>query len=106
MPIEPMKIIYLVSASLDNGVKDAREKGWTQIGYTRFVTPGRNDVRIISRSADLVPFAGQTPMLKGSDYEDGPPAKSPEYILEAWIKNKNEFDRFVVEGNGVWVERL
>jgi hypothetical protein len=104
--VEPMRIVYLVTASLDNGVREAREHGWAQIGYTRFVTSTRNDVRVISRAADLTPFAGKTPMLKAGDYEEGPPPKSPTHMLEAWIRNKDEFDRFVVEGNGVWIAEL
>jgi hypothetical protein len=102
--IEPMRVVYLVAASLDQGVKDCRERGWQQIAYTRFVTTTREDVRVVCRGSDVTPFAGRTPMVKGSDYDEGPGEKAPEHMKDAWLKMRIDVDRFVEEGNGIWVE--
>jgi len=102
--IEPMRVVYLVAASLDQGVKDCRERGWQQIAYTRFVTPERNDVRVVCRGSDVTPFAGRTPLVKGSDYDEGPGEKAPQHMQDSWLKMRIDVDRFVEEGNGEWVE--
>lgn len=97
-------IAYLIAADIERGIKDCRARGWTQIARCLFVTgESRVDssrIQIVNRSAELPVQPGGTPMLKGSDYESGP----GDYRREAWVKEKDVFDRYVTEGAGRWVE--
>ena len=104
-----MTIFYLVSATEAQGIKDAAERGWERIAAHRFVTLSKDDVRLIWRYASLLPMAGQTPMIKGSDYESGPPPED-RMAWERWsgegsgLGDKARFDAFVADGHGRWVE--
>lgn len=102
-----MSVIYLVATSLNAGMAEARShRDWVQIGYVRFVTPEKHDIRVVCRAAELMPFAGETPMIKGGDYDAGPGGEGPyaESQRAAWVKNREEIDRFAAEGNGKWVD--
>ena len=105
--IEAMRIVYLVCADIEHGVKAGQERGWTRIAHNRMVTPERVDVRLVSRINDLVPFAGSTPMMRGPDYDEQPPGRIER---QRWcggdgeeIGERARFERFVADGNGVWV---
>lgn len=107
-------IFYLVAATDTQGIRDAETRGWVRLGRTRFAVPEENpgrvikdEVRVVSRLADLFPIAGGTKMLKASDYDDGPVEKIAfgRWVgVEGQIGEKEKFDRFVAEGHGVWVE--
>lgn len=101
-------IAYLVCAEDATGFSDCEERGWQRIALNRFVTEERDDIRVISRIQQLVPFAGQTAMIKGSDYENGPDG---EVALMRWIGGgngqrgeKERFDEFVATGSGAWFD--
>jgi hypothetical protein len=96
-------IAYLVCCSEERGIADCMERGWIGIARLRYVTPEKDDVRIVRRASDLVPLAGKTPMLRGSDYEDGP-ASDDEQAMNRWIKEKDVFDSFVASGAGEWID--
>ena len=102
-----MTIFYLVAATEAQGIKDAAERGWERIAAHRFVTPNKDDVRLIWRYASLLPMAGPTPMIKGSDYETGPPPED-RMAWERWagsedrMGDKARFDAFVADGYGRW----
>lgn len=101
------RVLYLVAATDGQGVKDAEGHGWERIAATRFVTSGKDDVRIVSRTVDLHPLAGETPMIKGSDYDSGPEAK---FLRQRWLGTderageRQRFEEFMRDGNGVWID--
>lgn len=95
---------YMIGSTTIRAIEDARTRGWTQIAFGRFVTPQNVDVRVISRAADLIPFADKTPMLRSSCYDD-PPAEN-EPAMEAWFKQQEMFDALVESGKGEWVDSL
>lgn len=104
-----MTIKYLVVATEERGAADAAERGWVRLAYARFASPEKDDIRMVRRTADLIPYGGgKTQMIRGSDYEDGP-AVHPDRpgdieLLERWLREKESFDKFVSEGHGEWVE--
>jgi hypothetical protein len=98
------RVFYLIAPSVEGGVADAASRGWQQVARTRFVTAEKEDVRLICRFNELVPFPdGSTPMLRGSGYEDGE-GLVMEHTLDQWIKDKQRFDEFAESGEGVWLE--
>lgn len=101
-----MTVAYLVSAVHDAGVKEAIANGWTQIAFSRFVTPEKHDIRLVNRASELIPMAAKTPMFRGKDYEKGPPGEPEDRTVMLWAKERASIDRFVAEGNGEWVESL
>lgn len=99
--IRMRQVIYLVAPSIGAGVADALARGWRQIARTRFVTPEKNDIWLVCRFNEFVPFrGGATPMIKAAGYDEGEGA----LVLENWIKDMERFDEFVKSGQGVWVE--
>ena len=100
------RVFYLVSATEEQGIKDAASRGWERIANARFVTPEKDDIRVVCRVSDLHPLAGVTPMYKGSDYDEGPEVK---FLRDRWLGEegrageREKFERFVAEGNGQWV---
>lgn len=96
-------ITFLVASTDDRGIKDAMDRGWVRVARTRFAVARGCEVRVVRRVADLLALLGGTPMIKGSDYEDGPDGAS-EAGLMAWIAEKERFDEFVAQGAGFWVE--
>ena len=100
-------IAYLICADEHAGFAEAEARGWKRIAFNRYVTDERDDIRVISRAAQLAPMAGQTNLIKGGDYEDGP---ADEGALVRWIGGngrigeKDKFDDFVATGNGVWLD--
>jgi hypothetical protein len=97
-----MTVKYLVCATEERGIADANERGWTRLAYARFATPEKDDVRLVRRFVDFIPVAGTTAMMRGSDYDDGPP-DIPPGRAEQWLKERASFDKFVEDGHGVWV---
>lgn len=101
------RVFYLVAATEAQGIKDAEARGWSRIARSRFVTPEKDDVRVVWKLDDLIPLPGGTPMIQGSDYESGP---SSDWGMARWAGDdqhegeKARFDKFVAEGNGEWVE--
>ena len=101
-----MTVAYQVNAVHEVGVAEAIAKGWTQIAYSRFVTPEKHDIRLVTRANELIPMTPRTPMFRGADYDDGPPGDPEDRPVMLWLKEKAAIDKFVAESNGVWVERL
>jgi hypothetical protein len=101
-------IAYLVSATATAGVDEALRRGWTRLAAFRFATPQKHDIRLVTRIADLVPTAGVTLLIKGSDYDSGPPA-ADGLACRAWqgrdgaAGQRVEFDAFVASGKGRWI---
>ena len=97
----PGAVVYFVAPTEEMGIADAQSRGWAGIARLRYITQAKNDVRIVSRASEMVPFGGRTPMMRCRGY------KSPKGLTQmqraAWERNREEFDRFVVEGNGIWV---
>jgi hypothetical protein len=101
MATEMRRVMYLVAPSVEAGVADALARGWRQIARSRFVTPESNDIWLVCRFNEFVPFRGEaTRLIKAAGYEDGEGA----LVLENWIKSMEKFDEFVESGQGVWVE--
>jgi hypothetical protein len=96
------KIVYLVCSSIESGVKDAEARGCTRIGRTRFATPLKDDLRVVSRFIEMIPMAGMTTLIKASDFEDMPNSPS-ELVQERWLENHDAFEQFVADGHGQWV---
>ena len=100
------RVLYLVAATEASGIKEAEGRGWTRIARLRFVTPEKDDVRVVSRLNDVLVQPAKTPLIKGGDYDDGPDS---EWDMARWAGDeqrtgeKERFDGFVAEGNGVWV---
>lgn len=100
-------ILFMVAAAYETGRADALERGWKQIATHRFVTADRDDVRLITRFRDMIPGGGQTPFIRAKDYETGPDDETEEQgKLKAWIKEKEQFDQFVQDGSGIWIDPL
>lgn len=103
------RVFYLVASTEAQGIKDAEARGWDRIARSRFVTPKKDDVRVIWKLDDLIPIPGGTPLIKGSDYESGP---TSDWDMAKWIGDgyregeKDRFDRFVADGNGEWIEAV
>jgi len=101
------RVIYLVAASEAKGIAEAEARGWVRIARGRFVTPGKDDIRLVCRLDDLAVLPGGTPMLKAPDYDDGPDS---DWEMARWagderrVGEKTRFDKFVAEGHGRWVE--
>jgi hypothetical protein len=94
-------IAYLIAPTEQQGIDEALSRGWTGIARLRYVTERKDDIRIVSRATDMVPFGGHTPMIKGEHY-GGEGLTEDQMVV--WEKNRAEFDRFAVEGNGLWVK--
>jgi len=94
-------IAYLIAPTEEQGIEEALSRGWTGIARLRYVTSRKDDVRIVARATDMVPFGGQTPMMRGRGYKSGGDLTEGQKV--AWEKNREEFNRFAIEGNGVWV---
>ena len=95
-------VFYLVAPSVEAGVAHALARGWIQTARSRFVTREKEDVRLIDRFNDLVPFAGgPTPMIKSDGYEDGK-GLAPHQI-DRWVKDVERFNKFVDDGLGEWL---
>lgn len=101
------RILYLVCSNLETGVRDAEAMGCTRIAARRFAMPAKDDprgddLRVVRLFNEMVPMAGKTPLIQGSDYHQVPDSKN-EMVLSAWLENHEEFERFVAEGHGEWV---
>ena len=95
------RVIYFIAPSMPAGVEDAKARGWTQIAWGRFVTPLNEDVRLICRFNELLPFNGPaTLMIKARGYDDGDGA----LVLDNWLKDMERFEDFTKSGNGQWIE--
>jgi hypothetical protein len=94
------RVFYLVAPSVEVGVASALGRGWSQVARTRFVTEANEDVRLICRFHDLVPFPGVTPMVRAEGYEDGTGA----FSLDRWVEDMGRFDDFVGSGRGEWID--
>lgn len=102
-------IAYMVGPSLERAVVEGRARGWKELAVGRFATEARDEVRVITRAADLLPFAGDpTPLIRAGDYEDGPEVSGPVTVQEeqraAWERARGEFEAFVASGRGRWVD--
>jgi hypothetical protein len=97
------RVFYLVAPSVEVGVAEAASRGWDRINRSRFTTPEKEDVRLICRFNELVPFPGGTPMVRASGYADGV-GLVEKHALERWIEDMGRFDEFVESGQGVWLE--
>jgi hypothetical protein len=98
------RVFYLIAPSVEGGVAEAAARGWQQVARTRFVTAEKEDVRLICRFNELVPFPdGATPMLRAAGYADGV-GLVEKHALERWIEDMGRFDEFAESGEGVWLE--
>lgn len=97
------RIIYLVATTLAQGIRDAEARGCTRIAAARLADPEKNDVRVVTKFVEMHPMAGKTPMIRGSDFD-----KMPDMVelmgMELWQANHDDFERFVEEGHGEWIE--
>lgn len=84
-----MTVIYLVCGTNACGVEDALAMGYTAIAINRFATPEKDDVRVVRRYHEMIPLAGVTQMIRGSDFTANPEAR--------------EFVQFVESGRGRWI---
>jgi hypothetical protein len=101
------RILYLVCSSLERGVKDAEARGCVRIAARRFATPepAKDDLRIVSRFAEMHPMAGKTLLVRGSDFDDMPnPSEQVADLLDRWMENHDAFERFVAEGHAEWID--
>jgi hypothetical protein len=97
-------VFYLVAPSVEVGVADAASRGWRQVARARFVTAEKEDVRLICRFNELVPFpGGSTPMLRAAGYAEGA-GLVEKHALERWLEDMGRFDEFAESGEGVWLE--
>jgi hypothetical protein len=106
-------ILHLVAATDEAGVADAEGRGWERIGAYRFAGQDRDnplmryDVRVVRRMSDLHLGGGETLLLKGRDYEDGPdPARDP-ISARRWVGERGEkagFDRLIEAGRARWFD--
>lgn len=96
-------IVYLVAGSEEQGIKDATARGCERIGYRRFAAPDKTDVRVIFRFNDMVPLAGKTPLIRGSDY-DSPPEGMTDIAERYWLENHERFEQFIADGHGEWID--
>jgi hypothetical protein len=109
-----VRVMFMVSPSIEAATADALARGWKQIARGRFVIEGGSArtaqlVVAICRfnelpRADSMPMyfgpEGKLPMIKAAGYEDGVGC----FVLENWIKDMDKFDEFVKSGQGVWVD--
>ena len=98
--ITQRRIIYLIGFSPEAASAFASSKKWDRIGYTRWATPENDDIRFIRRASDMIPMTASTPMMRAPDFDEGPQA---EHLKKQWAKEREAFERFVIEGNGTWV---
>jgi hypothetical protein len=97
------RIIYLIAGTVAQGVKDAEARGCTRIAAQRLADPEKNDIRVVTRFNDMVPMAGKTEMIRGSDFDTMPDV--PQLMaLEIWQANHDDFEKYVADGHGEWVE--
>lgn len=88
-------IAYYCTSDEERAVVELRGLGWIEIARYRFVTPAKDEVRVVSRAGSLVPLGGRTPMVKGLGYDDAG---------EKWQAERDGFERMTTEGNGYWVD--
>lgn len=93
------RVFYLVCPSVEAGVEDALGRGWRQVARARFVTDANEDVRLVTRFQEMIPFPGVTPMVKGRGYDSG----EGTLFLERWIEDAGRFDAFAASGQGEWL---
>lgn len=97
------RIIYLACSAEAIGIADAAARQAERIGRLRFALPNKDDLRVVRNFNEMVPMAGKTPLIRGSDY-DAMPDSDNEMVLERWQENHDAFERFVADGYGEWVE--
>lgn len=98
-------IAFLICATNEAGEGEARERGWTRIAATRYATPEKDDIRVITRADDLVlPNGAAATMIKGRDYDSGPPEAHGERATLIWERQRAEFQHVVDNGRGRWVD--
>jgi hypothetical protein len=63
----------------------------------------KEDVRLICRFNELVPFPVGTPMVRAAGYADGA-GLVEKHALERWLEDMERFDDFAKSGGGEWLE--
>lgn len=61
-------IYYLVGTTAQDCSDFAAALGWTRIGYTRFATPAKDDIRAMTRFAEFTPAAGVAQVYRTQNY--------------------------------------
>ncbi|HVB15839.1 MAG TPA: hypothetical protein VNF04_04845 [Stellaceae bacterium] len=84
------RIKFLIAATEQSGVAEARKRGWTQIAFARFATPDKDDVRVVRRFSELPAVPGGPTLIRGEDFGENPEA--------------DKFEALIAEGNGTWVD--
>lgn len=97
------RVFYLIAPSVEVGIADAVGRGWRQVARARFVTQQNEDVRLITRYHDLLPFPGSTPMVRARGYADGA-GLAEKHAVDRWLEDMERFDGFAASGQGVWLE--
>jgi len=83
-------IKFLVVDHIPSAVPYAQERGWTQLGYARYATPERDDVRVVARMVELFSLSGGMPLVKGPGFNEN--------------RQAEDFEKLVEDGAGRWVE--
>lgn len=84
-----MSIIYLIARDNASGRREALRRGWKMLGYARFATDDRDDVRLVTRFSEMVPMPNLR-LVRGPDFNTHPEAE--------------DFDGFVEQGLARWME--
>lgn len=82
-------IVYLIARNNALGRIEARRRGWEQVAYARFAGSQKEDIRLITRFADMLP-APNLRLVKAADFEQHPEAA--------------QFEKFVADGLARWLE--
>lgn len=82
-------LFFLVCADEANGATECLARGWTQVGFARFFTPSRDDVRVVRRFTDIALLPGGTWLMAGPDYMQN--------------SERDAFDNLVSAGVARWV---
>jgi hypothetical protein len=85
-------IRFLVVGSSAQAIGYADQRGWTRIGMGRYVTPERDDVRVVERPMDVFFTPGGIVLERGPGFGEN---------LEA-----RYFEDLVLSGGARWVDGL
>ena len=98
-------IKYLVAATEAGGVADAVGRGWERIANHRYVTPERDDVRLVWRFNQMIPDpGGVTRFVRSSDFPAEPFDRFAGELGDFRWPEAMQFASFVDQGHAAWEE--
>jgi hypothetical protein len=99
-----MAIKFLVVDRYESAIDFGRLWGWHRLGMSRYATRESEDIRVVTRLAEVFALGGVINLIKGPGFEEALTAPGEDTATRVARSNAMDFESLVSSGGARWVD--